>query len=116
MKISSRDFWETFPLLTVKDGVIVSKRGDLTVGWKMTLPPAFSVSSESYTSMLQRMQGAIASLPPWMVVIAFQEQFRLPVNGTVGAITWNAITDVYSDLFNGARLGEGQYPGFEIGG
>ena len=49
-------------------------------------------------------------------VIAFQEQFSLPVNGTVGAITWNAITDVYSDLFNGARLGEGQYPGFEIGG
>ena len=49
-------------------------------------------------------------------VIAFQEQFGLPVNGTVGAITWNAITDVYSDLFNGARLGEGQYPGFEIGG
>ena len=49
-------------------------------------------------------------------VIAFQEQFALPVNGTVSAITWNAITDVYSDLFQGARLGEGQYPGFEIGG
>ena len=49
-------------------------------------------------------------------VIAFQEQFELPVNGTVGAITWNAIADIYSDLYNGARLGEGQYPGFEIGG
>ena len=49
-------------------------------------------------------------------VIAFQEQFGLPVNGVVGAITWNAITDIYSDLFNGATLGEGQYPGFEIGG
>ncbi|MBE6603819.1 MAG: spore cortex-lytic protein [Ruminococcaceae bacterium] len=49
-------------------------------------------------------------------VIAFQEQFQLPVNGTVGAITWNAIIDIYGDLYNGARLGEGQYPGFEIGG
>lgn len=49
-------------------------------------------------------------------VIAFQEQFGLPVNGTVGAITWNAIIDIYSDLYNGARLSEGQYPGFEIGG
>ncbi|MBQ9801533.1 MAG: peptidoglycan-binding protein [Clostridia bacterium] len=49
-------------------------------------------------------------------VIAFQEQFGLPVNGAVSAITWNAITDVYSDLYNGAILGEGQYPGFEIGG
>ena len=49
-------------------------------------------------------------------VIAFQEQFGLPVNGTVGAITWNAIIDIYGDLYNGASLGEGQYPGFEIGG
>ena len=47
MKSSSRDFWETFPLLTVKDGVIVSKRGDLTVGWRITLPPVYSVSDES---------------------------------------------------------------------
>ncbi|MBQ9777326.1 MAG: peptidoglycan-binding protein [Clostridia bacterium] len=48
-------------------------------------------------------------------VIAFQRQFALPVNGQVGAITWEAITDIYSDLYNGAALGEGQYPGFEIG-
>lgn len=48
-------------------------------------------------------------------VIAFQEQFGLPVNGQVGAITWEAITDIYSDLYNGAGLAEGQYPGFEIG-
>ena len=48
-------------------------------------------------------------------VIAFQEQFSLPINGQVGAITWEAITDIYSDLYNGASLGEGQYPGFEIG-
>ena len=49
-------------------------------------------------------------------VIAFQEEFGLPVNGTVAAITWNAVTDVYEDLFQGATLGEGQYPGFDIGG
>jgi peptidoglycan hydrolase-like protein with peptidoglycan-binding domain len=49
-------------------------------------------------------------------VIAFQEEFGIPISGTVSAITWNAIIDVYSDLFEGAALGEGQYPGFEIGG
>ncbi len=48
-------------------------------------------------------------------VIAFQQQFGLPVNGLVGAITWEAITDIYSDLYNGATPGEGQFPGFEIG-
>ncbi len=49
-------------------------------------------------------------------VIAFQEIAGLPISGTVGAVTWNAITDLYSDLFKGNRLGEGQYPGNELGG
>ncbi len=48
-------------------------------------------------------------------VIAFQEEFGLPINGRVGAITWAAITDVYSDIANGAGLSDGQYPGFELG-
>ena len=49
-------------------------------------------------------------------VIAFQELAGLPVSGTVAAVTWNAITDLYSDLYKGQRLGEGQYPGFDVGG
>ncbi|MBE6554972.1 MAG: spore cortex-lytic protein [Ruminococcaceae bacterium] len=49
-------------------------------------------------------------------VIAFQELSELPVSGTVGAITWNAIIDLYSDLFIGNRTTEGQYPGFDVGG
>ena len=47
-------------------------------------------------------------------VIAFQTLLDLPANGVVGAITWNAITDLYSDLFNGARVNEGQYPGYDV--
>lgn len=48
-------------------------------------------------------------------VLSFQRLFGLPQNGRVGAATWEAITDIYSDLYNGASLGEGQYPGFELG-
>lgn len=48
-------------------------------------------------------------------VTAFQTEFGLPATGTVGAITWDAITDIYDDLYAGAQLGEGQYPGYEIG-
>ena len=48
-------------------------------------------------------------------VIAFQELAGLPVTGQVSAITWEALTDLYSDLYNGQLLGEGQYPGFETG-
>ena len=49
-------------------------------------------------------------------VIAFQNEFGLEPTGTVGAITWGEITERYETLFLGSQLGDGQYPGYEIGG
>lgn len=49
-------------------------------------------------------------------VKAIQSLSGLEPNGLVGAITWEAVTSLYSDIVNGSRLNEGQYPGFEIGG
>ena len=48
-------------------------------------------------------------------VVAFQNLYGLPPTGVVGPVIWDAITDLYSDLYNGSRLGQGQYPGFNIG-
>ncbi|MBR4033620.1 MAG: peptidoglycan-binding protein, partial [Clostridia bacterium] len=48
-------------------------------------------------------------------VIAFQRMQGITPSGTVAANTWNEITSLYSDLFAGSRLGEGQYPGYELG-
>ena len=47
-------------------------------------------------------------------VTAFQQLYGITPTGTVGSVTWNAIADLYSDLYNGNRLGDGQYPGYEI--
>ena len=49
-------------------------------------------------------------------VKAIQNLSGLEANGVVGAITWDAVTSLYSDIVNGSRLNDGQYPGFEIGG
>ena len=49
-------------------------------------------------------------------VKSIQTLFGLEANGVVGAITWDSTTSLYSDILNGSRLGNGQYPGFEIGG
>ena len=49
-------------------------------------------------------------------VLALQSFLGIPATGTVASVTWNALTDLYSDLYNGSRLNDGQYPGFEIGG
>ncbi|MBQ7338393.1 MAG: peptidoglycan-binding protein [Clostridia bacterium] len=48
-------------------------------------------------------------------VEAVQALYGLEPNGLVGVITWNTITSLYNDLYQGERLQEGQYPGYEIG-
>lgn len=48
-------------------------------------------------------------------VIALQRLEGLTPNGTVGAATWDAISNLYSDLYLGTRLGDGQYPGYALG-
>ena len=37
-----------------------------------------------------------------------------PERGRVSAATWNAITNVYSDLYYGSAVNEGQFPGYTI--
>ena len=48
-------------------------------------------------------------------VEAFQRVYGLPVTGYVEAVTWASIADLYSDLYIGNRISDGQYPGYEIG-
>ena len=47
----------------------------------------------------------------------FKRIFDIPGNPErVSVQTWNALTNVYDDLYNGAVAREGQYPGYVIGG
>ena len=48
-------------------------------------------------------------------VVAFQNNYGIQPSGVVGPITWAGITSLYSDLYNGNRLNEGQFPGFNVG-
>lgn len=47
-------------------------------------------------------------------VIAFQKRSGLAQNGYVGAATWNAIAELYSDLKFGAQKQQFQFPGYTI--
>lgn len=50
-------------------------------------------------------------------VSAFKTVFNLPgTKDRVNAPTWNAISNIYDDLYTGNTVNEGQYPGYEIGG
>lgn len=50
-------------------------------------------------------------------VSAFKTIFNLPgTKDRVNAPTWNAISNIYDDLYTGNTVNEGQYPGYTIGG
>ena len=47
----------------------------------------------------------------------FERLFGIPSGSEkVTVITWDAIVNVYDDLYNGGTVNEGQYPGFNVGG
>ena len=62
------DFWRIFPLMDCVDGALVSKCGDVTVGWELTLPDAYSLLEAEYDEMEQSLASAIRILPPWTMV------------------------------------------------
>ena len=70
MEINRRiaELESVFPLAGVDDGYILSRSGDVTVGWELTLPTAFTVDRASYDAMLRSMASAIRALPDWTMV------------------------------------------------
>ena len=68
MNINVTDMERVFPLEGVDDGYILSRCGDVTVGWELTLPAAFSVDTDSYDAMLRSLAAAVRSIPDWWMV------------------------------------------------
>ena len=56
------DIRDNFPVMNGGDGIILSKRGDICMGWEVLLPPAFRCNEEKYDSLIASLGGAIALL------------------------------------------------------
>ncbi len=78
---------------------------------------------QEYINYISSFYGEIPVLPVTgyfgeqteSAVNALQKLLGIEQSGTVAAVTWNAISELYSALYSGTVLGEGQYPGYEIG-
>ncbi len=75
---------------------------------------------------LNYISGYITEIPPvnptgyfgtrtQEAVVAYQNYAGLPATGIVGPVVWDGIASLYSDLYNGSRQNQGQFPGFNIG-
>lgn len=56
------------PFTAVQDDCILSRRGDITFGWRLLHPVAFSVNEAGYDSMIMSFAQAYRLLPEWCVV------------------------------------------------
>ena len=68
MTYKIKDIRKVFPIYSVRDGILLSKRGDITFGWKITYPAAFSVSEQEYDDLLNSIASAVRMLPEWCIV------------------------------------------------
>ena len=68
LTIRAKDFWRSVPIQHISDGFIVSKTGDITIGWEITLPGIFSCDAMSLLEIPEALSKAISFLPPWMMV------------------------------------------------
>ena len=59
---------DCFPVMNAGDGLIMSKRGDICVGWEVTLPPAFRCNEARYDGVIAALSGAIGMLPDYTIV------------------------------------------------
>ena len=62
------DIRDNFPVMNGGDGVILSKRGDVCVGWELQLPPAFRCNEAAYDSLVASVAAAIQLLPDYTIV------------------------------------------------
>ena len=63
-----RDYIPLMPIASPDDDCIVSKRGDVTFGWRLHLPVAYTVNEAGYDGILSSFIQAYKLLPPYCIV------------------------------------------------
>lgn len=66
--MTTKELRDYIPFMCVKDGVIISKRGDMTFGWRVWLPTAYTVNEAGFDSIISSFLQAYKLLPPYCVI------------------------------------------------
>lgn len=109
----------TVPVVFIEGNTIPYQGVVLTVGSESDEV----VLLQQYLNFISRTYTEIPTLPVTgyygtrtrEAVVAFQRRYGLAVTGNVNGPTWDAITRVYSTLYNGSMMSDGQFPGMTLG-
>ena len=65
MKIIGKQIEDKLPLFAYENNILISKKGDMTALYEITLPEIFSSGKEDFDNMHSAWQRAIRSLPDY---------------------------------------------------
>ena len=99
------DIRDNFPVINGGDGVILSKRGDICVGWEVQLPPAFRCNESGYDSLVGTLAGAIALLPDYTIVhkqdIFMRKRYHADPSASLRVTKGGFLEKAYEEHFDG---------------
>ncbi len=99
------DIRDNFPVINGGDGVILSKRGDICVGWEVQLPPAFRCNESGYDSLVGTLAGAIALLPDYTIVhkqdIFMRKRYHADPSASLRVTKGDFLEKAYEEHFDG---------------
>lgn len=66
--MNARELRTYLPIMAIRDGAVLSKRGDVTFGWALTLPVSYTVNEAGYDSIIHSFLQVYKLLPVYTVV------------------------------------------------
>ena len=101
MKRTSLPLEEVIPVMSVKDGCIISRRGEVTVGWEVSLPSMYGISEDEYDDIISSFSASMRILPFWTIVHR-QDVFTYDVYEAEPCDSY--LRDSYEAHFDGRRF------------
>ena len=98
MNIKSIPLDSVFPILCIQDEVIVSKRGEITLGWKVSLPPMCSLTKDDHSDRLDALCSAVQSLGANFIV--HRQDWFIKTNYSAEGCS-SFLADAYERHFDG---------------
>lgn len=98
--MTERQLSEYVPFAAIRNNCVLSKRGDMTFGWRIWLPTAFTVNEAGYDSIINSFQHAYKLLPPYCVIHK-QDVYRY--DSYKPELTGAFLSDSYEKHFEGRK-------------
>lgn len=98
---SYKSLADVIPVMGVKDDMILSRRGEVTIGWEMTLPSVYSITEGEYDAIVNGFAAAAKILPAWTMIhrqdIFLYDRFK-------GVYGKGYLSDCFNRHFEGRRF------------